>query len=140
MILKNLAATKKLAKKLARNLPGRIFALTGSLGSGKTTFTQFFLRALGVEKKITSPTFLIIKNYELRISNYQRAYHVDCYRLKDSTELLNLNFSNIIKNEENVVLIEWAEKVKDWLPKETVWVYFKHGQKEGEREIKMDML
>lgn len=128
-----------MAEKLAADLPARLFALTGDLGSGKTTFVQFFLRALGVKGGITSPTFLIIKNYGLQIANYKKAYHIDCYRLKEPTELLNLGFTNIVKNEENVVLVEWAEKIKDFLPPETLWLYFGHGNKENERKIKIQI-
>mgnify|MGYP001596023053 CR=1 FL=1 len=81
---KSVTDTEKFAQKLATKISDRVFALVGDLGAGKTTFVQAFLRALGVRGNITSPTFLIIKNYELRIMNYGRAYHVDCYRLNNS--------------------------------------------------------
>lgn len=138
MLLNSYSAkdTEKIAQKLAKNLPDRIFALVGDLGSGKTTFTQAFLRALGVKEKITSPTFLIIKNYELRISNYKRVYHIDCYRLNNEKELLNLGFTKILADPKNIVLIEWADKVKDLLPKKDVfWVDFTHGSQESERVL-----
>lgn len=140
MILRGLQATQKVAESFVDQTRGRVLALVGNLGSGKTTFAQFFLKALGVNEKITSPTFLIIKNYQLPMTNVQfkRAYHIDCYRLKDPTELLNLDFVNIIKNEENIVLIEWADKVKDLLPNDCVWIYFEHGPQEGQRLIKVD--
>ncbi len=139
MILRSIEETKKLAEDLVKEDKGRIFALVGELGAGKTTFSQFFLRALGVEKEyLTSPTFLIIKNYELGImnnGNYKKVYHIDCYRLHNSKELLDLKFEEILNNPKNILLIEWADKIKDLLPKETVWLYFKHGQRENEREI-----
>jgi tRNA threonylcarbamoyladenosine biosynthesis protein TsaE len=133
--------TKKFAEDLVKENRGRILALVGELGSGKTTFSQFFLRALGVEKEyLTSPTFLIIKNYELRITNYEfkRAYHIDCHRLHNSKELLDLGFKEIIENPKNIVLIEWADKIRELLPSETVWLYFKHSNSPEEREINIE--
>ncbi|MEK7114936.1 MAG: tRNA (adenosine(37)-N6)-threonylcarbamoyltransferase complex ATPase subunit type 1 TsaE [Patescibacteria group bacterium] len=139
MLSKSLQQTKQIAEDLASQKDKRIFALVGDLGSGKTTFSQFFLRALGVEKKhLTSPTFLIIKSYNILVSNthsFKRVYHIDCYRLHNSKELLNLKFEEILNNSENILLIEWADKVKDLLPPETVWIYFKHGNLPEEREI-----
>ena len=138
--------TKKLANLLARKFLQRrlkqkgalVLALSGDLGAGKTTFVQGFLRGLGVRKKITSPTFVIIKNYELRIKNhgkYGRAYHIDCYRIKKVKELLDLGLKEILENPQNIVLIEWAERIKRALPKNAVWLKFEHGEKENQRII-----
>jgi len=124
---------KRLAKKRQRS--ALIVALTGELGSGKTTFIQGFLRALGVKKKIISPTFVLIKNYKLKIENYQYAYHIDCYRVKKSSEFLKLGLREILSSPQNIVLIEWAEKIKKILPKNIIWLKFKHGSKENERKI-----
>ncbi len=140
MILKSIEDTKKFAEDLVKENKGRIFALVGDLGSGKTTFSQFFLRALGVEREhLTSPTFLIIKKYRIRKfainSLFVNVYHIDCYRLHSSKELLDLKFEEILNNPENILLIEWADKIKDLLPEETVWIYFKHGNLPEEREI-----
>lgn len=142
MLSKSLQQTKQIAEELASQKDKRIFALVGDLGSGKTTFSQFFLRALGVEKKyLTSPTFLIIKSYNLTKLNFvrfEKVYHIDCYRLHNSKELLDLKFEEILNNPENILLIEWADKIKNLLPPETVWIYFKHGNSPEEREIKIE--
>ena len=90
-----------------------IFALTGELGSGKTTFVQGFLRGLGVRKKITSPTFVITKSYKLKAKSYQTVYHIDCYRIKRPSELLKLGIKEILNDSRNIVLIEWAEKINN---------------------------
>ncbi len=137
--------TKKLAGLLAQKFLHRkkrkgalIFALTGDLGSGKTTFIQGFLRSLGVRKKITSPTFVLIKNYKLKTTNYERAYHIDCYRIRESKELLNLGLKEVFENPQNIVLIEWAERIRRILPKNSVyWIKFGHGRKPNERIIKL---
>jgi tRNA threonylcarbamoyladenosine biosynthesis protein TsaE len=144
--------TKRFAKVFAKKITGRssgfssrlrrqaasIIGLTGDLGAGKTTFIQGFLKGLGVKKRITSPTFVLIKNYELRIKNYginKRIYHIDCYRIQKPQELLKLGFREIINNPKNIVLIEWAEKIKKILPKRTNWIKFEYGKKENERKI-----
>ena len=135
MISKSPRDTKELAKKLAGSSRKRIFALVGDLGSGKTAFVQAFLRALGIKQRITSPTFLIFRKFQNPNSKFQTAYHVDCYRLDNPKELLKLGFREILADKNNIVLVEWADKIKELLPKETQWIYFKHGRNEKEREI-----
>lgn len=132
--------TRALAKLLCQEIfRGRsnisVLALSGDLGSGKTTFVQGFMSGAGINKKITSPTFTIIKRYK-------NIYHIDCYRLKKPKELLDLGLREIFKNPENIVLIEWPEIVKKYLPvgkaglpKNAVWIKFNHGKKENERII-----
>ena len=131
----SLEKTKERAEELASSLPARVYALVGNLGAGKTTFAQFFLRALGVKGPITSPTFVIIKKYILRpnplplIPNpYIYAYHIDCYRLHDPQELLVLGFADILADPHALVLIEWADKVRDLLPQDAIWLDFSRGR------------
>ena len=112
-----------------------VLALKGNLGSGKTTFAQGFLKGLGVKKKITSPTFVIQKNYILHTTYYKKAYHIDCYRIKKSQELLILGIKEIFDNPQNIVLIEWPERILRILPKEKITINFKYGKKENERKI-----
>ncbi len=126
--------TKSLAKKLAQSSRGRIFALSGDLGSGKTAFAQAFLRALGVKRRIASPTFLLIKNYRLKT---KKIYHIDCYRLKNPKELIKLGIKDILKDKNNIALVEWADKIKGLIPKDAVWIYFRHGKNSNERVIKI---
>ncbi len=109
----------------------------GDLGSGKTTFIQGFLKMLGVKQSVISPTFLIFRPYPLPtdVKHYQTAYHVDLYRIKSAKELEILNFKDIIKDPRNIVLIEWANKIKRSLPKNTIWLRFEHSRKPTERII-----
>lgn len=125
--------TKEIAVKLAKTTKGNVFALTGELGAGKTTFAQGFAKGLGIKEKIISPTFVLIKQY--RIPNTDKIfYHIDLYRLEDTNHLNDLNLKDILNNKENVVLIEWAEKIEKLLPKKsTTWVSFKF--KNNLREI-----
>ena len=128
---------KKLTKKKLRQQGALILALTGDLGSGKTTFVQGFLRGLGVRGRITSPTFVLMKNYKLKTINYKLARHIDCYRVRKPSELIKLGIKEILSNPQNIVLIEWAEKIKKILPKNTIWLKFDHGEKENQRTIRI---
>ena len=95
-----------------------VIGLEGELGGGKTTFIQGLAKGLGVKEKILSPTFVIMKKF----NNF---YHIDCYRTQESKELLNLGFKEIISNPENIVAVEWADKIKKIMPKNTIWIKFK---------------
>jgi tRNA threonylcarbamoyladenosine biosynthesis protein TsaE len=113
--------TQKLAKDIAKNLDFNVIGLRGDLGGGKTTFTQGFAQALGVKDKILSPTFVILKKFK-KTKGY--LYHIDCYRLNNGKELLELGFDDIIKDKDNIVVLEWADLVDDILPKETIFIDF----------------
>lgn len=145
-ITHNSKQTQKIAETLAKEIAAAepfvktafIIALIGDLGSGKTTFTQGFVKGFGIKEKITSPTFVLmrrhrvrIKNHESRImgrksgnGNYRNLYHLDCYRLESAEELSALEFKDIITNPENIVLIEWADKIKKVLPKTALKIKF----------------
>jgi len=133
--------TKKIAAQLARELTAKksknalIIGLTGDLGSGKTTFIQGFAHGLGIKQKLPSPTFVIMRNYKLATTHYSLLCHIDSYRLKNTGETKILNLKEIIKNSENILLIEWAEKIKKILPKKMIRLKFRHGEKENERII-----
>jgi len=145
ILSQNSAQTKKIAVRLAHNLlkSGRskskaaIIALYGDLGAGKTTFVQGFAKGLGLSSRIVSPTFLIIRNYKLKVKRYKRLYHVDVYRLHSVKELESLGFKKIISDPQNIVLIEWADKIKKILPPDTIWIHLEHGQNEKRRVIRI---
>ncbi|MDD4624797.1 MAG: tRNA (adenosine(37)-N6)-threonylcarbamoyltransferase complex ATPase subunit type 1 TsaE [Candidatus Paceibacterota bacterium] len=109
-----------------------VLALTGDLGGGKTTFCQGIAKGLGVKNKITSPTFNIFKKFKIPLygrgafqkKKFQYFYHFDCYRLLGPKDLKELGFKDIVSSPENVVLLEWAEKVEKVLPKDSVWLHF----------------
>lgn len=122
MITKSEAQTKKVARLLAeeilRSKKGPwVIGLQGELGSGKTRFVQGFAKGLGIRQRLTSPTFVLIKKY-------RNFYHIDCYRLNRPKDLLDLDFKEIISDPKNMVLIEWAEKVRSILPKDAIWIKF----------------
>lgn len=120
--------TKKLAAEIAKNIPESgpmIFGLEGELGAGKTTFVQGFAKALGVEEKVLSPTFLILK--EFNIPNSKRIlYHIDCYRIEGPKDILQLGWKDIIENKNSIVMIEWPERIAEILPEDIKIIRFTH--------------
>jgi tRNA threonylcarbamoyladenosine biosynthesis protein TsaE len=127
-----------LAQQTLANPAGKhakVIALVGNLGAGKTTFTQGFLKALGVKRRVISPTFLIIRPYKLKQKNFHLAFHIDCYRLNKPNELLVLGFKDLMNEPEHIVLIEWPELVKKYLPRDTLWIEIEHPKKGTARTV-----
>ena len=115
--------TRKLAKRLAKKITHGVIALTGELGAGKTTFVQGFAQGLNIKEKIISPTFVLIRQHKIP-NTKSRLYHIDLYRLENLKDLNNLGLWEILSDSNNIILIEWAEKAKQILPKNTVYVSF----------------
>ncbi len=105
-----------------------LISLSGDLGGGKTTFAQGFAKGLGIQQKITSPSFVILKKFNIPRSRagFKNFYHLDCYRIQDSKEILELGFSEMILDKNNLILVEWAEKIKEIFPTDSIWVNFKY--------------
>ena len=106
-------------------------ALVGDLGAGKTTFIQGLAEGLGIKERINSPTFIILREYSHPDFMF---YHVDLYRLEGdfSKELENLGLTTIMAERQSVVVIEWADKIKDLLPQNTKWLNF---EEQGDERI-----
>jgi tRNA threonylcarbamoyladenosine biosynthesis protein TsaE len=128
IITKNTQGTKRQGKIFASSLKGgETIAFIGNLGSGKTTFVQGMGEYFGI-KRIISPTFTIIRHYKTQNPKYNKQYtdfyHIDLYRLEKNlnSEIGNLGLSDIWNKKENIVAIEWAEKIKDLLPADTIYV------------------
>jgi len=102
----------------SEKFPNMVICLNGELGSGKTIFTKGFANALGINENVTSPTFNIIKEYDGELP----LYHMDVYRLDGNTEGVGIEeyFS-----KDGVVIIEWANTIKDILPPERLDIKFK---------------
>jgi len=123
---KNIKETQDIAQQLAKKILKKkstvVIGLQGELGGGKTTFVQGFAKGLGIKEKILSPTFVIFKRFPIKERNL---YHFDCYRVKNEEDILELGFEEIISNPKNIVVIEWASKIKKIMPKDTIWINFK---------------
>ncbi len=116
---------------LASGLKSRaIIALIGPLGAGKTTLAQGLGAGLGIEEPITSPAF----NYLLEYSGRMPFYHADLYRIENASQFLALGFDEYF-DREGVFVIEWAERIADILPPETIQIYLCPLRDEDAREI-----
>lgn len=123
--------TQKLGETLAKELKrGEIICLSGELGSGKTTFAQGVLKGLGAKKPYTSPTFVVMKYYKVESRSI---YHIDAYRVGPK-DILDLGWEEIIANKNNIIIVEWAERIKNIIPKNAVWLKFEH-LNENKRKI-----
>jgi len=133
IITKNAKETQKVGMFLSEEIKKEkskkdkaiIIALEGDLGGGKTTLVQGFARGLGIKDKITSPTFVIMKKYDF-------LYHIDCYRINEK-DLIELGFNEIIGDSRNIIIIEWAEKIKKILFQNTLWLKFEYLDKNKRR-------
>lgn len=100
---------------------GDVFAFVGELASGKTTFIKGVLKGLGFEKPVTSPTFTLVNEYDAKFP----VIHIDCYREDELERWIKLGVNDYL-SEENVVIIEWADKMQSLLPENTIQVHFSH--------------
>lgn len=119
--------TKELAGRIAKQLvPGDVLALYGDLGSGKTTFTRHLVDALGIDARVQSPTFVIVRKYS--IDAYQEikiVNHVDLYRINLPEEVQDIGLGELFSAENAITVIEWPELAEDLLPKNIKSIYFK---------------
>ena len=110
--------TRTLAQDIASDIfPGMVIGLSGDLGSGKTTFTKYFAKAMGVNDSVNSPTFTLLKTYQGQLD----LYHMDVYRLEGigyDYELDDFIFGS------GVSVIEWYTYIEEMLPKEMLTITF----------------
>ncbi len=119
---RNIAAelAAKLLSKTKTNQFAQIICLSGDLGAGKTTFAQGLLDALGAETPYTSPTFVIMRQYEIAQNpRYDTIYHIDPYRI-DAPALIDLGWREICANPRNLIILEWPEIVQEIIPPNTL--------------------
>lgn len=130
------AQTQKVGKILGEEIVASaikkpvVIALAGDLGAGKTTFVKGLAQGLGIDANVVSPTFILISRYK---GSRYTLYHVDPYRLQKPTQL-KADVQELLQQKYAVVAVEWAPKLKQLLPKESIWVTSIH-KKENEREI-----
>lgn len=118
MIIKTYSTEETIAlgERLGKCLEkGDVVTLNGDLGAGKTHFTKGIAKGLNVDDYITSPTFTIVNEHEGRVP----LYHFDVYRIDDIYEMYEIGFEEYLYGE-GVCIVEWSDKVKDMLPKDTI--------------------
>lgn len=128
--------TAELGKELAARLaPGDILALQGDLGCGKTAFVKGITAYFGDGEQVSSPTFTLVNEYEGSIP----VYHFDVYRLEHPSPE-ECDWMDDYLFGEGICLIEWAEKVREILPENTLWVQFEKQPEQGDTVRKITLL
>lgn len=132
-ITNNNEETEILGYEFAKKLKEQdVVFLIGILGVGKTTFVKGMARGLGIESRIISPTFVIVRTHQIKNQNskVERLYHLDLYRLVDQEQVAQIDIQEFFKDEKGVVVIEWPELGQN-LVKKKVWsVKFEYVEKE----------
>ncbi len=127
--------TQKLGERLAAKLaPGTVIAFTGDLGAGKTAFTRGLARGLGVNDRVTSPTFTIVNEYE---GGRLPLFHFDMYRLGSSEELYDIGWEDYLARG-GVCAVEWSENIDDALDHDALRVDIRRGEHQGQRLISIE--
>tara|TARA_Y100001970_G_C13891880_1_gene679144 strand:+ start:56 stop:481 length:426 start_codon:yes stop_codon:yes gene_type:complete len=112
---------------------GDVISLVGQLATGKTTFIKGVLAGLGYKESVTSPTFTLVNEYLTKFT----IIHIDCYREENLDRWIQIGLHDYF-NDENIVFIEWADKIIDILPKDTISIKFSH-LGNNNRKIELDI-
>jgi tRNA threonylcarbamoyladenosine biosynthesis protein TsaE len=160
--------TQQLGFDFAKKLKGgEVLALYGDLGSGKTTFMQGLAKGLGITRNIISPTFIIMRSYQVHRhsgkpkvhlesrrengswtypSRHKRQdeglelknlYHLDLYRIENESQAVDLGLTEFMGDPQNLVVIEWPDKIENLLPENRINIYFTYLE-DDKREIRFD--
>lgn len=126
--------TEQLGKILSQCLKqGSVIGLIGDLGAGKTVLIKGICKGLNVKENVGSPTFTLINEYEGKYP----VFHIDCYRGMSVKEWIELGINEYFYNS-GIALVEWAEKIEEIMPKETIYIYFQQDiNRENYRLIKI---
>ena len=131
--IKNEEETKEFGLKIGQEaVPGQVIGLIGHLGTGKTTLTKYIARGLGVEENISSPTFMIVREYH---GGRMPLYHFDVYRIGDPEELFDIGADEYFDGD-GLCVVEWADMVMPQLPEDSMFICIEYGASEGERTYK----
>ena len=116
---------------------GKVIALIGDLGTGKTTFSQGFAHGMGIDEHVISPTFKLVSEYY----GERILYHIDCYRMESEKDFLNIGGEEFILSNNSITLIEWADRVKSLWSEDWIFIYFSLiDNKSSSRMIKISNL
>lgn len=125
--------TKDLAARISRLLvPGDVLLLAGELGTGKTCFVKGLAEGLGVEEKVLSPTFTLLREYRGRVP----LYHLDAYRLEGPDDLFDLGVEEYLEGE-GIMAVEWGDRVREFFKEDYLEVEISFGMPADERHIRL---
>ena len=111
---------------------GDVIALQGDLGAGKTNFVQGLAHGMDITEEVNSPTFILANEYH---SGRLPLYHIDAYRVADAAEAEGFGLDDYL-NGDGVTVIEWAERVRDALPRDVLWIELEYVS-ENERSLRI---
>lgn len=140
-ITKSLIETQGVARGLVEKIKEEVrekavvVALYGNLGSAKTAFVQGAAKALGISDTIISPTFVIERVYKIVSDNFTHFVHIDAYRLNSGDELKGLGWDELLADPHNIIFVEWAERVEEVLPDNTIKITFEYIDEERRKIV-----
>ncbi len=115
-----------------------LVTLVGDLGAGKTTLVQALAKKLGITESVLSPTYVIMKSYDISNSRFKKLVHIDLYRLDKPEELSALKLGAVLADPANLVCIEWPERAGTLLPRPDLTLYLSSdGASETERFVEI---
>jgi len=127
IVSKSLQQTETFAQKVAKNLqPGNVLSLYGDLGSGKTTFTRFLVRALGFDVRVQSPTFIVARKYTGGTGVIKVINHIDLYRLTTKEEVFDIGIKDFLAEKDALAILEWPELAEVFLPEDVIKIFFEY--------------
>ena len=136
VIAKSPSHMKSIAAMIARDAVTQsrkpvILALSGELGSGKTTFVQGIGLSLGIREKIQSPTFVLMKWYRLpkKRAPLRHLIHIDAYRIESLAEARHIGLKHALRDRNAIAVVEWAERIRKLIPRGAIWIEFCHQAK-----------
>lgn len=120
--------TIQFAQKIAKELQGgEIIGLIGDLGAGKTVFSKGLAKGLGIKDMITSPTYVVMKVYDVpKHQNIKKLCHIDAYRLISAHDIEAIGALEYMERNDTVTVIEWPDKIKKILPRKTRFIKILH--------------
>lgn len=119
--------TEKVGEVFGKTLsPGDVVCLYGDLGAGKTTITKGIAKGLGVNTRVISPTFSLVRQYTVERETIKTLYHLDLYRLEDESAGSSIGVQEMLSDPQAVVLIEWPEKMRTLLPEKRIEIHLSH--------------
>ena len=129
--------TEKIAYDMGKEArEGEIYCLCGDLGTGKTLFSKGFTKGLLIDEDITSPTFTIVNEYSQGRLPF---YHFDVYRINDIEELYDIGYEEYFFGN-GVCLIEWADMIKEIIPKNAIWIKISKNLEKGEDYRRIEVI
>ena len=129
----DLSQLDAIARCFFSRLPSHlVLGLVGTLGAGKTTFVQRISFAAGVDtEEVTSPTFTLLQTHQGKM----RIHHLDAYRVADEDEFLELGVEELFEDENAWTIVEWADRVADIMPRDTLWICLELSEDHDGRSI-----